>query len=169
MNNNSNYTNRNKPVTNVTWYDTSNFCDKLNSLCENVLPNNYYFALPTEDEWKYACRAGSQTIIYEFKGINNKVPIGCELFKIAWYKKNSEGKTHNVGEKLPNDWGVYDMIGNVWEWCDDSDENNDDLKIIRGGCSRLKAKQCRCTSRALLPINSKDLFTGFRIVLIRKE
>ncbi|OQX76032.1 MAG: hypothetical protein B6D54_04730 [Epsilonproteobacteria bacterium 4484_65] len=95
-----------RPVINVSWRDAKEYCKWLS---EKTGEN---YRLPTEAEWEYSCRAG--TITKWSFGDDAK-----ELEKYAWYSKNSEGKTHPVGEKLPNPWGLYDMHGNVWEWCED--------------------------------------------------
>jgi formylglycine-generating enzyme required for sulfatase activity len=123
------------PVENVGWLDVRKFLKRL-----NARNDGYQYRLPTEAEWEYACRAGSRTAIYSgplrILGPNN----GPELDPIAWYGGNSgvsyqgghdssswpekqyEHSTagpHPVGRKQPNEWGLYDMIGNVWEWCAD--------------------------------------------------
>lgn len=108
-----------KPVETVTWKDAVDFCDAL-SLREGLIP--FYsintgegeipcdvatsgYRLPTEAEWEYACKAGTTGVRYG------------ELDKIAWYKENSQRTSHEGGLKEPNPWGLYDMLGNVWEWC----------------------------------------------------
>jgi formylglycine-generating enzyme required for sulfatase activity len=96
----------NRPVINVNLYNARAYCEWLSE----QTGNNY--ELPTEIQWEYACRAGS-TGKYCFGDDVN------QLVNYAWYDKNSEGKTHPVGEKLPNAFGVYDMHGNVWEWIAD--------------------------------------------------
>ena len=96
----------NKPVDMVSWNDAMKFCRKL-SVEEGV-----EYRLPTEAEWEYACRAGTTTA-YSF-GDNVS-----QLGKYAWYEDNSGNTTHAVGAKLPNAWGLHDMHGNVWEWCQD--------------------------------------------------
>ncbi len=115
----SEFIGENLPVENVSWIDAVNFCNKLSEIYN--LENCYIFSetdvvfdrtkkgfrLPTEAEWVFSCKAG-----------NNAIRYG-ELEEIAWYKNNSDKKTHEVGLKKPNNWGIYDMLGNFWEWCSD--------------------------------------------------
>ncbi len=130
------------------------------------------YRLPTEAEWEYACRAGSQS----------RFCFGDEereLENYAWYKPNAKGMTHNVGTKKPNAWGLYDMHGNVWEWCldryteDYSDTPRDGSaysvpsdkgRVLRGGSYNTDADKCSCTSRINLGSAGKNYFIGFRLV-----
>ena len=139
----------NKPVEQVSWNDAVAFCVKLSSLPAEVAAGRVY-RLPTEAEWEYACRAGTTTA-YSF-GDDEK-----DLEKYAWFGVNSGSTTHGVGEKLPNGWGLYDMHGNVWEWC--SDEG-----LIRGGSLNSPATDCRsaCTA-SVQPL--RDFNKGFRLAL----
>jgi formylglycine-generating enzyme required for sulfatase activity len=103
----SSFRNVGLPVEQVSWDDCQKFLDELN----RVDPGKDY-RLPTEAEWEYACRAGTTTDYYNGDSEAN-------LSRVAWYKANSDGKSHPVGQKEPNPWGLYDMLGNVWEWCQD--------------------------------------------------
>ena len=131
------------------------------------------FRLPTEAEWEYACRAGSTT----------KYCFGDDdsaLADYAWYRENSKGFTHDVGIKKPNAWGLYDMHGNVWEWCLDwyADDftstpcdgsaytvENEKGRVLRGGSFNGDSEKCSSTFRINLGSGGKNYFIGFRLVL----
>jgi len=141
----------NAPVIGIDWYDAVAYCKWLSK------KTNKNYRLPTEIEWEYACRAGTTTK-WSF-GNNEK-----ELDKYAWYKDNSNGTTHIVKGKKSNKWGLYDMHGNVWEWCADWYDENENRKVIRGG-SEGDNSNCSCSTYRVKnnPIN-KYVNVGFRIL-----
>ena len=99
----SRYKGPDRPVEGVSWDQCQEFLQRLNARCTDL-----ELKLPSEAQWEYACRAGRETPRYRE-----------DLNEIAWYWENSQGETHPVGQKDPNDWGLYDTLGNVWEWCED--------------------------------------------------
>jgi len=130
------------------------------------------YRLPTEAEWEYACRAGSES---KFCFGDDESMLGA----YAWYAPNAEGYTHNVGTKKPNAWGLYDMHGNIWEWCLDryaedysstpADGSaygvaNDKGRVLRGGSFNADVQKCSCSSRINLGSAGKNYFIGFRLV-----
>jgi len=122
-----------RPVINVSWDDAEAFCKWLSE------KSNQNYRLPTETEWEYACRAGT-TSKWSFGDDKRK------LNKYAWYDKNSNGTTHVVGEKLANPWGLFDMHGNISEWCqNDHKDNYPNTKTIRGGSSNFEAIKTNST------------------------
>ena len=139
------------PVEQVSYDEAQTFCQKLSQLTGK----NY--RLPTEAEWEYACRAGTTTDYY-FGDDEN------QLGDYAWHEGNSQDKTHPVGQKKPNAWGLYDMSGNVWEWCEDDwhdnyigaptdgsawliNDNDYDYRILRGGSWGNYPYSCRSAFR----------------------
>lgn len=135
------------PVESVSYDDAVAFCEKLSEM----IGKNY--RLPTESEWEYACRAGTVTGYYFGDDFN-------QLGDYAWYYKNSQGTTHPVGLKLPNAWGLHDMIGNVWELCQEG--------VIRGGSWGSYPSDCRsafCIN--YYHCDYRDSFNGFRVVCDR--
>lgn len=160
-----NSSNMNHPVENVSWDDVQVFIRKLSKM-----ERSFKYRLPTETEWEYACKAGSNSR-FSF-GNNDK-----QLVSYAWYTLNSNDKTHTVGQKQANGWGLYDMHGNVREWCQDwygeysqTKSNNGPSggwnRVIRGGDWSLPADECRSAYRQWDKPNFRDSGLGFRLVLV---
>lgn len=153
------------PVENVTWDEVQIFLQRLNA----QTGKNY--RLPTEAEWEYAARGGQQSRQTQYAG-------GVNLEDVAWCNLNSENQTHPVGTKQPNELGLYDMSGNVWEWCSDyygsySSENATNPKgpakgssrVLRGGCYASISAQERVSVRKSFYQGGKDYMTGFRLAM----
>jgi len=153
------------PVEGIPWSKTVDFCRRLS---ERELET---FRLPTEAEWEYACRAGNMTA-YSFGDAPSS------LGQYAWFNSNSNHETHPVGQKKPNAFGLYDMHGNVWEWCSDwydeyyADSTVDPAgpsegasRILRGGSWFCTPGPCRSANRGWNTPETRDDDVGFRIVL----
>jgi formylglycine-generating enzyme required for sulfatase activity len=161
---------RDNPVEQVSWDDAQEFIKRL-----NAKEGHNRYCLPSESDWEYACRAGT-TGIYSFGD------DGAALGRYAWYYDNAEGKTHPVGQKEANAWGLYDMYGNVWEWVQDwyeewyySDSPGSDPKgpssgsdrVSRGGSWGHSAEDCRSAYRNCnyCEPGSREDGVGFRLAL----
>ncbi len=177
------------PVENVTLENALEFCRRLNQDYSRLLPYGYEFDLPTEAQWEYACRAGTTKALNS----NNDLTTvnDCQyLRELAWFQKNSGGKTHPVGQKKPNNWGLYDMHGNVEELIKDlrsksfpkypdgdaidplmtremiNEPDNRVERCHRGGGYNTTADRCRSASRQGSAMNAKAAHVGFRVVLV---
>ena len=156
------------PVEQVSWEDCQNFITKLNTMGIGT------YRLPTEAEWEYACRAGSTT----------RFPWGDDpsyslIGQYAWHKTNSSSTTHSVGQKMPNAWGLYDMHGNVFEWCSDwfaksygIDKVADpkgpvtgSTRVFRGGSWGSGPRSCRSAYRDYSGPSGSSILVGFRLVM----
>jgi formylglycine-generating enzyme required for sulfatase activity/predicted Ser/Thr protein kinase len=152
----------NCPVENVSWIEIQNFLEKLN---EKYPPANGKgaYRLPTEEEWEYAARGGNKSKGYKYAGSNS---IG----EVAWYNGNSNYQTHPVGQKSPNELGIYDMTGNAWEWTDsgwsDNYEKNrtSEYGVFRGGSWYRFDFDCRVAYRTGTYTTGKSYTIGFRLV-----
>jgi formylglycine-generating enzyme required for sulfatase activity/serine/threonine protein kinase len=158
------------PVENISWKDAITFCDKLSEQEKGQLGSARY-RLPTEAEWEYACRGGSTTR-YGFGD------DAARLGEFAWYEGNSGGKTHRVGETRPNAWNLYDMHGNVWEWCQDWYDKDyygqspdadppgplqATFRLCRGGCWDFYPQGCRAAYRLRRFQSLHGSYLGFRL------
>lgn len=146
----------NYPVDDVSWEDAVAFCKKLSALPAERAAGRVY-RLPTEAEWEYSCRAGTTTA-YSFGKTSRN------LGEYAWFDGNSEVTAHAVGEKLPNGWGLYDMHGNVWEWCLDEVVGGSN-RVLRGGSWTQGAAYCRTASRDSFGPSHNFSDGGFRLAL----
>ena len=159
-NNPSGFKGADLPVENVSWNDCQDFIRKLNALPE-VKKSGWKYRLPTELEWEYACRAGST-------GNYCKLADGTDitddsLGEVAWYNGNSTLKTHPVGKKAPNAFGLYDMSGNVWEWCEDRYRSSDSQRVFRGGSWGRGSEDCRASFRGNGIPDDRGDSLGFRL------
>ena len=156
----------NLPVDYVSWNDCQDFINKLNQL------TGLKFRLPTEAEWEFAARGGKQSKGYKYSGSDNAK-------NIAWYEKNSGSKPHQVGTKEPNELGIYDMSGNVGEWCGDwygrysssaqtnpTGPSSGSGRVLRGGGWSRDAGYCRVSDRSPYYPSYRDDYDGFRVVLV---
>lgn len=148
------------PVEKVSWNDCKKFLEKLNSMPE-VKASGLTFRLPTAKEWEYACRAGST-------GDYCKLADGTEitestLDEVAWYDDNSDNKTHPVGQKKPNAFGLYDMHGNVWEWCEDLYRAGNSDRVYRGGSWYYNSGDCAAGRRVSNYPDLRFYSLGFRL------
>jgi len=157
---------KNRPVENVTWQEAKKYCEKLNKIL--ALPSGYRFDLPTKEQWEYACRAGTKTSLNNEK---NVVAIGSNedsaLDEVGWYDKNSGNMTHPVKAKKANRWGLYDMHGNVAEWCQDQWSFLNRSHVFRGGHFRSMAQECR--SAYYFKTKEEHDWLGFRVVLVPEQ
>ncbi len=158
----------NHPVIYVSWNDAVAYCNWLSKETGKT------YRLPTEAEWEYAARGGQKSKGYKYSGSN-------DIDRVAWYGDNSGNKTRLVGQKQPNELGLYDMTGNVWERC--SDRYNEDyysnspnsnpqgsssgsLHLLRGGCWVNSLEYCRVSARRSSVPTARDNINGFRLVLV---
>lgn len=152
------------------------FCEKLNG--SGKAPAGWRFSLPTETQWEYAARGGNKSKGYKYSGSN-------KIDEVAWYNRNSGRETHPVGQKMANELELYDMSGNVWEWClDDWDSDSSRQKaeftrdndsggsqrVGRGGCwNNNVAGDLRPARRFSRTSNFREYHLGFRLALVQTQ
>ena len=186
-NNPSRFKGERRPIEQVSWDDTQNFLQKLNALPEvqtfilQLDPSGTEFRLPTEAEWEYAARGGIHSQGYKYAGSDRAK-------QVAWYKENSGDETHEVGLLLPNELGLCDISGNVWEWCGDwffgeyyaacheqgkiynpQGYDRSVSRILRGGCFFRSPQDCRAVYRFHNPPEDRYGNIGFRLVFSFRE
>lgn len=165
-----------RPVEKVNWYDALKYCARLTQLHESAgkLPSGYVYRLPTEAEWEYASRAGTTT-----RFSYGSDPIYLRVGDYAWFNGNSGSSTHPVGTKQPNAWGLFDMHGNVLEWCLDTwvgslpggsaidrpSSATGSLRVARGGSWLYEARYSRSANRDDYSPSNQCSDLGFRVVL----
>ncbi|MDR0604460.1 MAG: formylglycine-generating enzyme family protein [Bacteroidales bacterium] len=167
-NNPSYFKGDNLPVEQVSWDDVQEFISRLNAA------TGEQYRLPTEAEWEYAARGGQQSNRYSYSGSNN-------VNDVAWYSSNSDNKTHAVGTKQANELGIYDMSGNVWEWCydwygtysasaqhDPMGASSGSYRVRRGGSWFSNAADCRVSFRSYASPGLRYYYLGFRVACSSK-
>jgi formylglycine-generating enzyme len=168
----------NHPVERVSWEDITHvFLPKLNEMTEGLREKGSFYRLPTEAEWEYAAKGGTCQTEFSFKYAG-----GNKLNEVGWYDENSHSETKPVGLKSPNFSGLYDMSGNVYEWCEDQwhsnydgapndgsawlDREEDTSRVLRGGDWLNIARLCRPTLRGNYAPSDRNNFIGFRLVIV---
>jgi formylglycine-generating enzyme required for sulfatase activity len=167
----------NYPMYYVSYAECEEFCITLNQLLSKHLPKGYKFCLPTEAQWEYAARNGKKYQSSIYSG-------GSNIDDIGWYADNSDNKTHKIGMKAPNELGIFDMCGNVQEWCQDwyydfYYENSVDInpkgpesgkgRVVRGGGWNSKPQYCRVSFRHCTSPSNRSFDVGFRLALVASD
>jgi formylglycine-generating enzyme required for sulfatase activity len=171
------------PAERMDWFQACGFCDWLQEICSDSIPPGFRASLPTEAQWEYACRAGTETEYYTGDG-------EAALDVAGWFDQNSGGSTQPVGQKVANAWGLHDMHGNVFEWCLDewdavaysqrpegvvdpvvgdvsaSVESKNRVRVVRGGSWIDSAWNCRSAFRFRWSVDYRDWDLGFRACLV---
>ena len=158
----------NNPVEYVSWNDCQEFIKKLSAKMGQV------FRLPTEAEWEYAARGGNKSRGYRYAGSNN-------IYDVAWFSDNSGGNSCPVNQKKANELAIYDMSGNVWEWCQDrigaygsgketnpTGPSEGSFRVVRGGSWDNDAQLCRVAYRGCSDPDGRDYYVGFRLALVQQ-
>jgi len=163
----------NRPVEKLTWFEAAAYCQELTRREQQAghLQPGYVYRLPSEAEWEYACEAGITNLFSFGDSVTN-------ADQYAWTMENSEGMPHPVGQKRPNPWGLYDMHGNVWEWCSDwfapypatgltnpSGPPTSKFKVFRGGGWNQAIEFARSRNRFMMSPSNGIHFVGFRVAL----
>jgi formylglycine-generating enzyme required for sulfatase activity len=176
-NNPSNWKGSNLPVEQVTWDEAVLYCQRLTARerAAGRIGANQAYRLPTEAEWEYGCRAGTTTQ-FSYGDDSNYVRLGF----YAWYSGNAGGRTHEVGLKGPNRWGLFDMHGNVWEWCQDwygglpggavtdpQGPPSGSSRVLRGGSWDYDGSYCTSSYRGSSTPSSRFINLGFRVALVQ--
>ena len=173
------------PVETVSWYDCQEFIEQLNAHSAGTpgAPSGYRFSLPTEAQWEYACRAGTTTP-FNFGGVLNGDKANCDGdYPCGTSAKGRYlGETSEVGSYPANAWGLFDMHGNVWDWCldwygdypsgavtDPTGASSGSDRVLRGGCWSYAAGDCRSAVRGSYDPSSWDDHFGVRVSLVRAE
>ena len=166
------------PVESVSWEDCQEFIKQLNGLGQ--APSSFKYSLPTEAQWEYACRAGTTTALNNGKSLTDEKYNCPNLYEVAWYNwRDKETTTHPVGQKKANAWGLYDMHGNVWEWCNDwydtypsgsvtdpTGPSTSSYRVLRGGSWDFYAGYCRSAYRRYSAPSSRFNGIGLRLALV---
>lgn len=170
-NNPSYFKGDNMPVENISWKDCQKFIRKLNEMTQTQRSDGREFRLPTEAEWEFAARGGNKSRHTEYAG-------SSAIGDVAWYKENGNNRTHPVAQKAPNELGLYDMTGNVQEWCHDwydseyyrkspslnpCNEVKASSRVLRGGSRFDNARYSRVFSRSHFPPGDRGYTFGFRL------
>lgn len=165
----------NLPKTNISWREAMCFCEKLNNEYGKMLPVGYEFSLPTEAQWEYACRANTLTPFND----NSLAKDSETVEQTFWHSGNSSGQLQKVGLFKSNAWGLYDMYGNVQEWCRDYYEetyahdpeylryNTGVIRVLRGGAADRIISSCRSAKREFKSERCMDNFIGFRLAITK--
>ena len=173
-NNPSEFPGRANPVETVSWDDVQEFIKRL-----NAKENTNKYRLPSEAEWELAARGGTDTIYFFMKDPKTWKEAEPKLNEYAWFHKNSGNTTHPVGKKQPNQYGLYDVYGNVWEWVQDWYEelptdrevrdykgpSQGSIRVNRGGCWYHEARYCRSGFRSGNQPAGRYDSVGFRLAL----
>jgi formylglycine-generating enzyme required for sulfatase activity len=161
------------PVGNVSWNDAVKFCQWLSRKAGRLV------RLPTESEWEYACRAGTTTVFFtgdapaSLNGYASvpdqalRAKLGERPDETVWFPFDDACPfTAPLGSFKPNPWGLYDMIGNVFQWCGDASANDPKRRMLRGGSYNLNIGTCRCAAPGSGKPESRYSYTGFRVVVV---